>query len=122
MKKILTILAIATTITGCSGNKGYESVDSQKFEEFLITPNVQLVDSRTPEEFSEGHIPGAQNINIKSEDFDAQICSLDKSQPVAVYCRGGRRSKEAAKRLVNAGFKVVELDSGILSWKGAIEK
>lgn len=122
MKKIMIIITMAAMMVACNSKTGYDSVDAKKFEKFIATENVQLIDTRTTEEYGEGHIPGAQNINIDSEDFDAQICTLDKSRPVAVYCRGGRRSKVAAERLVNAGFEVVELDGGIISWEGQIEK
>ena len=80
------------------------------------------IDVRTPEEFSEGHIPGAINIDVKGEGFDEKVAQLDKSQPVAIYCRSGRRSKLAAERMANAGFKVTELSEGILSWKGEVVK
>lgn len=56
------------------------------------------VDARTPQEFIEGHIPGAVNIDINSKDFIRQAASLDKTSPVAVYCRSGRRSKVAAEK------------------------
>jgi rhodanese-related sulfurtransferase len=80
------------------------------------------VDARTPEEFSEGHIPGAVNMDVKSADFDAQIATLNPVRPVAVYCRSGRRSKLAAERMTNAGLQVTELAEGILSWKGEVVK
>lgn len=80
------------------------------------------MDARTPEEFNEGHIPGAVNIDVKGENFDAKVAELDKSRPVAVYCRSGRRSKVAAERMTNAGLNVTELSEGILSWKGEVVK
>ncbi|MBR3847625.1 MAG: rhodanese-like domain-containing protein, partial [Alistipes sp.] len=42
--------------------------------------------------------------------------------PVALYCRSGRRSKMAAERVAKAGYEVIELDGGVLSWKGALER
>ena len=50
------------------------------------------------------------------------IQTLDKDNPVAVYCRGGRQSAEAAQKLHDAGFEVIELKGGILTWDGEVEK
>ena len=52
------------------------------------------------------------------EDEAEQVETLDKVRPVALYCRSGRRSKLAAEQVVQAGFEVVELNGGILSWQG----
>ena len=106
--------------TGCGG--GYVSVDAEQFAEAIRNPRMQIVDARTPQEFKEGHIPGAVNIDRDREDFFEQMDCLDKDKPVAVYCRGGRRSKIAAERFVGKGFEVTELDGGIITWEGEIEK
>ena len=85
--------------------------------------NVQLVDVRTAEEFADGHIPGAVNIDVKRDDFDELAAAgLDSGRPVAVYCRSGARSKVAAKRLAGKGFTVYELDNGFMNWDGPKEK
>ena len=122
MKKLFSFLLAATSLVGCQSNTEFKSVDAQQFAEVIANKDVQLVDARTPEEYSEGHIPGAVNIDVKSADFDAQIAQLDTSRPVAVYCRSGRRSKLAAERMTNAGLQVTELSEGILSWKGEVVK
>jgi rhodanese-related sulfurtransferase len=79
---------------------------------------VQLVDVRTLAEHMEGHIPGSLNINVKDEEgFPAAVDELlDKGKEVAVYCRSGRRSRTAADLLIKKGFKVYNLDKGILNW------
>ena len=125
MKTILYILSAAIMMAGCNNSKatkGFDSVDATRFAEVIENEQVQIIDTRTPAEFSEGHIPGAVNIDIDGEEFAAKVAELDKSRPVAVYCRGGRRSKEAAEHMVNCGLEVTELTDGILSWKGAVEK
>jgi len=96
----------------------YKNLTSSQFEELIKSPNVQLVDVRTLAEHMEGHIPGSLNINVKDEEgFPAAVDELlDKSREVAVYCRSGRRSRTAAKLLVKKGFKVYNLDKGILNW------
>ena len=122
MKKLFSLLLAATSLIGCQSNTEFKSVNAQQFAEVIADEQVQLVDVRTPEEFSEGHIPGAVNIDVKSPDFDTQIATLNPDRPVAVYCRSGRRSKLAAERMTNAGLQVTELAEGILSWKGKVVK
>lgn len=122
MKKLFSFLLAATSLVGCQSNTEYKSVDAQQFAEVIANKDVQLVDARTPEEYSEGHIPGAVNIDVKSADFETQIATLNPDRPVAVYCRSGRRSKLAAERMTNAGLQVTELSEGILSWKGEVVK
>jgi rhodanese-related sulfurtransferase len=84
----------------------------------IKNPNVQLVDVRTLAEHMEGHIPGSLHINVKDEaNFPIAVDSLlNKDQEVAVYCRSGRRSRTAADILVKKGFKVYNLDKGIMNW------
>lgn len=124
MRKMLYVLFAAAILVSCgaNSNKGYNSVDADSFAKFIADEQVQLIDSRTPEEFNAGHIPGAVNINIDDDNFRAKVNELDKSRPIAVYCRGGRRSKEAADIMVGCGYDVTELSEGIISWKGEIEQ
>ena len=120
MKKILIILTLCV-LCGCSVS-GFKSVDTKRFESVISGRGVQLVDVRTAEEYAEGHIVGAINIDVQSSDFAEKIMVLDKSRQVAVYCRSGRRSKIAAEQLAAAGYKVIDLDGGIQSWTGVIEQ
>ena len=121
MKKILFVVICLALMTGCSIS-GFKSVDTQRFASVISNPEVQLVDVRTAEEYAEGHIVGAINIDVQSPDFAEKISVLDKNRKVAVYCRSGRRSKMAAEQLTAAGYKVIDLDGGIQSWTGEIEK
>lgn len=84
--------------------------------------NYIILDVRRPNEYAAGHIPGA--INIPNEEIGAaQISELpDKAQLILVYCRSGRRSKEASEKLANLGYTNVVEFGGILDWKGEIEK
>ncbi|MGM9768011.1 MAG: rhodanese-like domain-containing protein [Candidatus Cryptobacteroides sp.] len=103
----------------CQAQPKFDSLDNEGFAEVLKDTTVQLVDVRTPEEFAEGHIPGALNINVMGEDFiGTAVSALDRKRTIAVYCRSGRRSKTAAGQLVKEGFKVVELEGGFLGWDG----
>ena len=81
-----------------------------------------ILDARRPDEYAEGHIPGA--INVPNESIGtAEIPELpDKSQLILVYCRSGRRSKEASEKLVKLGYTNVVEFGGILDWNGEIER
>lgn len=81
------------------------------------TESVQLIDVRTPGEFSAGHIIGATNVNIGDNDFMDKMNKLDKTKPVYVYCAVGGRSANAADKLATAGFaNVYDLKGGITRW------
>ena len=118
---IFFVCAFSLGLWACaSGNKKaeYKNLTSAQFEELIKNPNVQLVDVRTLAEHTEVRIPGGLNINVKDEvGFPAAVDSLlNKGQDIAVYCRSGRRSRTAAEILVKKGFKVYNLDKGILNW------
>lgn len=77
-----------------------------------------LVDVRTPEEFSAGTIPGAQNIEWESETFKEKAEKLPKYKPVFLFCQGGYRSGLAADWFLKKGFStVIILDGGYDAWK-----
>ena len=85
--------------------------------ELVKLEDVQLIDVRTPAEFAEGHIENAKNIDFYSANFDLQIDALDKSIPVILYCKSGRRSAKCVSKLNLKGFKVIyDLQGGINHW------
>jgi rhodanese-related sulfurtransferase len=87
-------------------------------QQLSAATNAYLLDVRTPDEYSAGHIEGAININYNAPDFKAQIEKLDKSRPVFLYCAIGGRSSKASKLLNEAGFKrIVDLKGGYNGWK-----
>ena len=109
-------------LSSCDTKKEVKTIEVQEFKTEIAKPDVQLIDVRDAELYSEGHIPGAMNIELSSENFVDMIQTLDKENPVAVYCRGGGQSAEAAQKLHEAGFEVVELQGGFLTWDGEVEK
>lgn len=97
-------------------------VKNQNNEEFAKTithESIQLIDVRTIEEYSELHIPGSKNIDVTNHLFASRVEELDKTKPVAVYCRSGQRSSMAAEYLASKGFEVYNLSTGMMSWNGA---
>lgn len=81
-------------------------------------PKAHIIDVRTPEEFSKGHLQDALNIDWQNNHFEKEISGLDKSDPILVYCLSGGRSAAAANMMRNMGFKeVYEMEGGILNWR-----
>ncbi len=118
MKLIKLLAAALYCVTAISCGQKFTSVDNESFAGLIAdTDSLQLVDVRTPEEFAEARIPGSININLKDSEFMSNVMkTLDKGRPVAVYCRSGARSADAAKQLAEAGFTVTNLENGINSW------
>lgn len=86
-------------------------------------PNAQLVDVRTAQEYAEGHIADAIHIDVKQDSFLQKANTLlDKNRPVAVYCKGGIRSRQAAKILLEHGFMVYNLQEGYDGWVKALKE
>lgn len=105
--------------TACS-QQDFENMNVSQFAEFIQNADVQLVDVRTAEEFAEGHIEGALNIDVKQESFAEEAkAQLKKDKKIAVYCRSGRRSANAANILSKEGYHVVNLTGGIMAWNAA---
>ncbi|MCL9769985.1 rhodanese-like domain-containing protein [Flavobacterium sp. HXWNR69] len=118
--KVLSLVVLMFGMTSCmkTQTEGVQVLEVSKYETKLKQPNVQLLDVRTPEEFSEGHLENAINIDVTAEDFDAKVAGLDKEKPVMVYCKSGGRSAKASARLKELGFKTIsDLEGGITNWK-----
>lgn len=108
----------ATQISGCNGNDNIVSVSAHEFDKEIKGDSVQLLDVRTPQEYAGGHIDGALNIDVRSDDFRRMVeKELSKDSTILVYCRSGRRSMDAAEILTKLGYKVVNLKGGIIGWE-----
>ena len=123
MKKIivaLLLVAIGVYVYAQRRSSArFESMTNAEFATIIADTTVQLVDVRTPAEFAAGHIPMAKNIDVRGENFDKEADrQLDKSRPVALYCRSGARSKTAAQALAAKGYRVYELNKGFMNWNG----
>ena len=117
MKKMITCLLAAFGLTTGCCSQNYENADSEGFAELITKPDVVLLDVRTADEFKEGHIENALNIDVKQDDFMEKAKALPKDKTIAVYCRSGKRSANAADKLASEGYKVVNLLGGIIAWK-----
>lgn len=127
MKKILLSLlaAIGLSTTGCSAQAGKSApsdgiivlapqafIDQAKADTTSI-----LLDVRTQKEYAEGHLAGSQQLDyLNPEAFNAGINKLDKSRTYYIYCRSGKRSHGACLKMQKQGFKVYDMEGGILNW------
>lgn len=95
-------------------------LDAASFAAALKRPGTTILDVRTPQEFAEGHLPGAVNLDVSAPDFVQQVQSLDPQAPYAVYCRSGNRSAVAVDTMNQLGFTAAyHLGGGISAWSGA---
>lgn len=122
MKKILLSLltAISFGTTGCSAQS--DCIDTLAPQAFIKQAKADttsiILDVRTPGEYQEEHLAGAQHLDfLNTKAFDEGIKQLDKSHTYYVYCRSGRRSHNACLKMKKQGFKVFDMEGGILNWK-----
>ena len=140
-KKILTGIILAsltlTPLAGCASTSGttpqetvvtfesgasYKQISSDTAAKLMETEKDHVIlDVRTAEEYADGHIPKAVNIanEIISEETTKDLLK-DKDQLILVYCRSGRRSKEASEKLVKLGYTNIVEFGGINTWDGEL--
>ena len=123
-----TAIALSATLVlgACGGSTATDSklelTSAADVAEIVDAPPADLVilDIRTPEEFSAGHLAGAINIDYYAADFEAQLSGLDLNVPYVMYCNSGNRSANALPLMDSIGFEeVYELDGGIQAWYSA---
>ncbi|MBR5138551.1 MAG: rhodanese-like domain-containing protein [Alistipes sp.] len=121
MKSRLLLALVALCMASCASVKSarvnFRSLDVETFAKVIEKSDVYLVDVRTEEEFAEGHLPNVErNLNVRSATFFKDYQSLPKDKTIALYCKGGGRSKQVAGVLAGNGYKVVELSVGYDGW------
>ncbi|MFC2033306.1 rhodanese-like domain-containing protein [Chloroflexota bacterium] len=123
---IIILLLITVSLYGCASQA---ELSDQILEDIGIQEAFDLIqrnqgntafviiDVRTPEEFNEGHIENAVNIDFNSETFKEDLDKLDKNKAYFIYCRSGNRSGRAIPVMKKLGFKeVYNLSAGIQEW------
>ena len=127
MKKLIPILLSALMFTGCAGTSNSQTNTYRQITmDEAVTMMAQetgyiILDVRRPDEFAAGHIPNAINVPNETIGTDEIPDLPNKDQLIMVYCRSGRRSKEASEKLVKLGYTNIVEFGGILDWKGEIE-
>ena len=124
MKRIIIVVSVALMLislfVACNGNnkRAYEQITPAEAKEIMESEEGYVIlDVRTPEEFAEGHIEGAILIPDYEIAEKAEKVLTDKDQLILVYCRSGRRSKNAANELAALGYTNVKEFGGINDWK-----
>lgn len=116
----LLIFFLSSCSVGQSQKANMQLNVNEFSEKIKALPTALILDVRTADEFSKGHLENAINIDWYSADFKNRISVFDKTKPVMVYCLSGGRSAEAANVLRNEGFKeVYEMNGGIMKWRAA---
>lgn len=140
--RIMGLLTMLCTLCGCSTvhSGGFKSLTVEEYAKAIEDSTIVRLDVRTAEEYAEGHIANTINIDVLKEGFIEKVQAYISSLPIkgesegwggknhspykgetegvliAVNCRGGKRSKNAAGILVKNGFRVIELDAGYNEW------
>ena len=128
MKKLIFIVLALMLCSACGQDREnvqeavYVNITAQQAKEIMDSrEGYVILDTRTQEEYDEGHIPGAILIPYDEIFEKAEGVLTDKNQLILVYCRSGRRSKLAAEDLVKLGYTNIKEFGGIIDWPYAIE-
>ena len=114
---ILGILLCACTDTEENKEAVYMNITAEEAKKIMDTESEYVIlDVRTEEEFAQGHIPGAMLIPDYAIREEAESSLPDKDALILVYCRSGRRSKNAAETLAELGYTNIREFGGILDW------
>ena len=132
MRQILLFAALAASLallSGCALSKAkadtaedmpdkaaYQKISAEDTYEMMVSQEVVIVDVRTPEEYDGGHIPNAILVPNESIGDDMPEALPDKEATLLIYCRSGRRSKEASEKLLKLGYKSIYEFGGIIDW------
>ena len=123
LKYLVSLLFLTTTIMSCAQNNPNKSsieltISTTAFSAAVKQPGAQILDVRTAGEYQSGHITNALQANwLDPKEFKNRTQHLDKSKMIYIYCQSGGRSASAQAALMEAGFKVVNLEGGMSNWR-----
>ncbi len=115
------LLSAGTTVPLEAGTR-FPEVTVDQAQELIHThtrdASFVIMDVRTPEEFGQGHLSGAMNVNVLAPDFERQLGALDRGKTYLVYCRTGNRSGRAIQAMDQLGFRsVYHMFEGMVGWQ-----
>lgn len=119
MTSFLIVLAVVVVFL-LVRNRGVSHVNIAQLKEAMEKKSGRVIDVREPNEFKQGHIPGA--VNVPLSQLQTKMSRLPKDLPLYVYCQSGARSVVATKRLNKAGFTTYNFRGGFMRWDGKISK
>lgn len=134
MRRFLALaLVLVLCLTGCNAGiskesattvmTGYKQISQDEAKEMMTRDDGHIiVDVRRQDEYDAGHIPGAILIPNESIDKERPKELPDLDQIILVYCRSGRRSKEASEKLAKMGYTNIYEFGGIITWPGETVK
>lgn len=122
LKRILLLMSIMSAISvACPAKDTYTQISQEEARKMMeLDDGHIIVDVRRQDEYDEGHIPGAVCIPNESIGCDSPEALPDYDQIILIYCRSGKRAKEAAGKLAGMGYTNIYEFGGILDWKGDI--
>jgi rhodanese-related sulfurtransferase len=108
IRAVVVLLLTAVALVGCSStgtttDEGVRTVAAGDAQQ-LIEDGAVVIDVRTPEEFSSGHLADARNINVESDSFHDEVGELDRDGTYVLYCRSGARAGVAGEMMLEMGF------------------
>lgn len=115
----MALFSLGCLSGACGGAERISELSPKEFQKQVGTDtSAVILDVRTPEEFAEGHIANAQNIDwLNQPKFTSAVKALSHDKTYYVYCRSGHRSLEASQAMKGLGFNVKDLNGGILAWE-----
>ena len=125
MRQILLFAALAASLallSGCTLSKAkedkaaYQKISAEEAYEMMASQEVVVVDVRTRKEYDGGHIENAVLVPSESIGSEMPEALPDKEATLLIYCRSGRRSKEAAQKLLSLGYQSVYDFGGVIDW------
>ena len=121
MKKLIVVLSgVFMLVASCMLGQNKNDIQIDEFQKKIATENYILVDVRTAEEYADGHLEGALNIDYFSTTFSEEISKLGLETPVLVYCRSGNRSGKSMTIMYDMGFN--EVKNLICGYKGWVSE
>ncbi len=121
LRRLFTLLTPLFLTLGCSqAEDAAKNVDPKAAQALIADQKATVLDIRTPEEFAEGHIPNAKNVDFFSKSFRETLEKLDKDAPIVMHCQSGGRSGQALPIFKELGFtKVFHMNGGFSAWSKA---
>ena len=123
---LLLVLAFVGAVVGLAVyeglrlRRGYAAVTPAGLTQLINRDDALLIDLSSQQDFEKGHIPGAKHVSMSQFDPDSKELIKVKEQAIAVVCKSGQLSAQAARRLKKAGFaKVFWLEGGLGAWNEA---